>query len=248
MPKAKERYPLIDGIRGIAIVNMVIFHFLYDVYIVYGQDPAWYARPPVRIWQQFICWTFILVSGFVWQWGAKTNLRRGIFINVCGGIITLVTWLVLPSEAVWFGILNFIGCAVLLMIPLSKALYKVPPLTGMLISFALFLFFRNVQQGSLGLGRLELVRLPQWLYGIKIFTPFGFPYPGFVSSDYFPMLPWMFLFIAGFFAGLIFTEHETWKKAARMPMPVLSALGRQGIWIYMIHQPVCILICMLVFR
>lgn len=35
MQEKKIRYYLIDGIRDIAIINMVIFHFLYDVYIVY---------------------------------------------------------------------------------------------------------------------------------------------------------------------------------------------------------------------
>lgn len=29
--KEQKRYLLIDGIRGLAIVNMVAFHFLYDV-------------------------------------------------------------------------------------------------------------------------------------------------------------------------------------------------------------------------
>ena len=40
----KKRFYLIDGIRGLAIVNMVLFHFLYDVFILYGHQPDWYAR------------------------------------------------------------------------------------------------------------------------------------------------------------------------------------------------------------
>lgn len=45
MEKNKEknkgsRYLLVDGIRGLAIVNMVVFHFLYDVYVVSGRDPG----------------------------------------------------------------------------------------------------------------------------------------------------------------------------------------------------------------
>lgn len=35
MQEEKIRYYFVDGIRGVAIINMVIFHFLYDVYIVY---------------------------------------------------------------------------------------------------------------------------------------------------------------------------------------------------------------------
>ena len=34
MQEEKIRYYFVDGIRGVAIINMVIFHFLYDVYIM----------------------------------------------------------------------------------------------------------------------------------------------------------------------------------------------------------------------
>ncbi|MDE6968633.1 MAG: DUF1624 domain-containing protein, partial [Eubacterium sp.] len=54
MEAQKKRYYLVDGIRGTAIVNMVVFHFLYDVFIVYGKDPLWYGLPAIHIWQQMI--------------------------------------------------------------------------------------------------------------------------------------------------------------------------------------------------
>lgn len=79
-----KRYLLIDGIRGFAITNMVIFHFLYDVYIIYRKNSSWYSQPHIHIWQQAICWTFIFVSGFVWQLAMKNNFRRGIFFNMRG--------------------------------------------------------------------------------------------------------------------------------------------------------------------
>ncbi len=40
MEARKKRYCLIDGIRGFAVVNMVVFHFLYDVFIVYWEEPV----------------------------------------------------------------------------------------------------------------------------------------------------------------------------------------------------------------
>lgn len=65
MQEEMTRYYFVDGIRGIAIINMVIFHFLYDIYIVYKKYPIWYSLPAIHIWQQMICWTFIFISGFV---------------------------------------------------------------------------------------------------------------------------------------------------------------------------------------
>ena len=247
MPTREGRYDLIDTVRGIAIISMVIFHFCYDVFMVYGRDPFWYSRPVVHIWQQSICWTFILVSGFVWSWGRSGNLKRGIMLNVWGLVISGVTVLAMPAEAVWFGILNCIGCAVLLMIALEPALKRIPAVVGMLVSFALFVVFKNVQLGYLewpGGFRLDL---PDWLYDCYVLTPFGFPFPGFRSSDYFPILPWLFLYICGYFLNRLVMAIHPLQSVARHGLAPLSTVGRYSIWIYLIHQPVCMLICMLVF-
>lgn len=247
MPTREGRYDLIDTIRGIAIISMMIFHFCYDVFMVYGRDPSWYSQPAVHIWQQSICWTFILVSGFVWSWGRSGNLKRGIMLNVWGLVISGVTVLAMPAEAVWFGILNCIGCAVLLMIALEPALKRIPAVVGMLVSFALFVVFKNVQLGYLewpGGFRLDL---PDWLYDCYVLTPFGFPFPGFRSSDYFPILPWLFLYICGYFLNRIVMALRPLQSVARHGVAPLSAVGRYSIWIYLVHQPVCMLICTLLF-
>ena len=132
------RYSLVDGIRGLAVVNMIAFHFLFDWIEIFHGDYSWYWMTPVRIWQQFICWTFILVSGFVWTWGKQKNLQRGLFLNFCGCMISIVMLLFLPEQAIWFGILNFYGCAVLLTIPLEKLLRRIPPEAGLAAAFVLF--------------------------------------------------------------------------------------------------------------
>ena len=102
-----RRCHLIDALRGLALVNMLAYHFLYDVMVVYGRDPRWYLHPAVHVWQQYICCSFILIAGFSFHWGQKHNLRRGLLLNLCGLVITAVTLIVMPTEAIWFGILNF---------------------------------------------------------------------------------------------------------------------------------------------
>lgn len=152
MEAQKKRYCLVDGIRGVAIVNMAVFHFLYDVFIVYGKNPLWYGLPAIHIWQQMICQTFIFISGFVWQWGMEGNLRRGLSFNLYGFVISLVTLIIIPSETIWFGILNFMGCAVLLMFPLQKVIKKVSPVWGLGICFVLFILCKQIQHGYIGIG------------------------------------------------------------------------------------------------
>lgn len=247
MQQEKARYYLIDGIRGIAIVNMVVFHFMYDVFIVYGKNPDWYSLPATHIWQQAICWTFIFVSGFVWEYGKKKNLRRGIVINVLGCLITLVTLVAMPSQAVWFGILNFIGCAILLVLPLEKAANRLSPAWGLAVCFLLFVLLRKIELGIIGIPGLFQLRLPDVLYTTKILTPLGFPYSGFSSGDYFPILPWMFLYLCGFYFNRIFMRQSSWQKIARFKLPCLSALGTKSLWIYMLHQPLLMLVCMVFF-
>lgn len=243
---SRPRLHTIDAFRGLAVVNMVAYHLLYDIFIVWGMEPGWYLRPPVQLWQQGICWSFILVSGFVWQYGGG-QLRRGLVCNFWGLVISAVTLFCLPSETIWFGILNFIGCAMILMLPLQKALKRVSPAWGLAICFLLFLLFKEAQYGYLGLSGLFQIPLPQWLYGPKLLTPIGFPYPGFLSSDYFPLIPWMFLYLCGFFFNRIFVEHPQWNPAACRKIPLFSALGRKSIWIYLIHQPLCMLVCIALF-
>lgn len=243
MEREKARYYLIDGIRGLAIVNMVIFHSMYDVCIVFGRNPGWYNRMETHIWQQFICWTFILVSGFVWPFGRSKNLRRGLIINALGLVISLATLIATPDQAVWFGILNFIGCAILLMFPLEKLSSKLPAGISLAICFLLFLLFRQVDQGYIGISGLFRLPLHRAMYSLRLLAPLGFPDPGFRSSDYFPILPWMFLYLCGFQLNRLFMRQGPWQKLGRVKLPGLRYLGTKSIWVYMLHQPIIMLAC-----
>ena len=243
-PGEDRRFHLIDALRGLALVNMLGMHFLYDVNVVFGKEPGWYLRPGVRLWQQYICWSFILIAGFSYDWGRAKNLRRGLTLNLLGLAITAATLIAVPSEAIWFGILNFLGCAILLTMALEKTLDRLPPLAGLALCAALFWFFRDVNAGFLGFG----LRVPAAVYRIWPLTPLGFPHPDFRSSDYFPLLPWLFLFFAGFYLFRLLAPLPAWQRLARVKIPLLSAAGRHTMWVYLLHQPVLMGLCMILFK
>ncbi len=243
-----RRYHLVDALRGLALLNMLGMHFLYDVNVVFGREPYWYLRPEVIVWQQYICWSFILIAGLSFRWGRRGNRKRGLLLNLLGFVITAVTLVAVPSEAIWFGILNFLGCAILLTIPLDKGLEKLPPAAGLALSFLLFALLYRVNRGEVGLPGLFSLKLPAELYRFRILAPLGFPDAGFRSSDYFPLLPWYFLFLCGWFLGALLQRHESWQRLARVRVPLLSAVGRKTLWVYMLHQPVLMGLCMLIFR
>lgn len=57
------RYFTLDALRGFALINMVAYHFCYDLRYLYGLPLRFMDERSGFCWQQMICWTFILVSG-----------------------------------------------------------------------------------------------------------------------------------------------------------------------------------------
>lgn len=239
-------YHLIDGLRGLALINMLAFHFLYDIYIIWGHDPAWYESPLIHAWQRYICTSFIFISGISWHF-SKNNIKRGLQLNLYGLLITAVTLVAIPTQTVWFGILNFIGCATLLMNPMKRFLQRQNAAAGLFLSLFLYVLFLNVPDGWLSLGPIKLAELPAWLYESKALTFLGFPYSSFSSSDYFPMLPWFFLFLAGYWFWNLVCQRDRLRCLFRIKIPILSAFGTKTIWIYLIHQPVLYFLSDLLF-
>ena len=86
----KQRYWLLDSLRGLAIINMIAYHLMWDLVYIYGVKAIWYMSEGAYIWQQAICHTFILLSGFCFSLGRK-HLRRGLTVFAVGCVISLVT-------------------------------------------------------------------------------------------------------------------------------------------------------------
>lgn len=244
-PSFKPRYELLDAIRGLAIINMVLYHFSYDVCVLYGVWPALLSDMRAHVWQQYICFSFILISGAVWHLG-RHPMRQGLLLNGLGLLFTLITALFVPSAVIYFGVLSFLGCAMLLMIPLARPLSHIPAPVGLAGSLLLFVLLRHLSQGVIGVGAWT-ISVPDALYHGWISTIFGLPFPGFFSSDYFPILPWFFLFTAGHFACLWAQQHAKVRQVLTCRIPLLSRLGKYSIYVYVIHQPVCMALCMLLF-
>ena len=56
----KERYVLLDSIRGITLLSMILYHGMFDLVEIYGLHIPWFVERPGYVWQQSICWIFIL--------------------------------------------------------------------------------------------------------------------------------------------------------------------------------------------
>ena len=120
------RYALLDELRGLDLVSMMLYHACWDMMFLFGIWMDWYIGWPGRLWQQSICWVFILLSGFCVPLGHRT-LKRGAQVFAAGALVTVVTLVFMPGARVIFGVLTFLGTAMLLTGVLEPLLKKVLP-------------------------------------------------------------------------------------------------------------------------
>lgn len=243
---AKIRYEKLDGIRGIALLNMIAYHTVWDLVYLYQVDWGWYKSEGAYVWQQGICWTFIFLSGFCWSLGSHA-WKRGITVFLGGAVITLVTLMVMPQNRVVFGVLTLTGSCMLLMNLFDRWLHRIPAIVGMAVSGLLFLLTRNVNEGYLGFEKWNFTRVPEMLYRDVFSTYLGFPHPGFYSTDYFALLPWGFLFVAGYFTYRFLSGKRIMRFLENGVLLPVEWLGKHSLGIYMIHQPVIYALLEVVF-
>lgn len=239
------RYRLLDELRGLDLISMMLYHGMWDVVFLFGVVQKWYTGRPGFVWQQSICWVFILLSGFCLPLGHHP-FRRGAVVFGAGALVTAVTLLFLPEDVVWFGVLTLLGSSMLLTAALDPLLRRVPPAVGVAVSALLFWGTYPTMNGFWNLpgGRLAL---PQALYASWPTAYFGFMPKSFFSTDYFPLLPWLFLFWAGYFLHHLVGRGRL-APLRRSVCPPLGWMGRHSLVLYLLHQPVILGVLTVAFR
>ena len=239
-----SRFHLIDALRGAAVLSMIIYHFAWGLRNLVGIKWGSFSSTGSLIWQQSICWTFILISGFCFNL-SKRPLKNGLLTLLGGVAVTLATVRFMPDAAIYFGVLIFHGSAMLLLLPLRKYLYKVPPYLGAALSFLLFALLYGLPRRSIVFG---LISLPRFLYANYLTAYLGFPPYRFTSADYFPLLPWIFLFLTGFFLCGIVKKLKNTPKFLYWRLPFLEWTGRKSLIIYLAHQPLIYALTLLIIK
>ena len=229
------RYALLDELRGLDLISMMLFHVCWDLVFLFDMNMGWYAGTPGRLWQQAICWVFILLSGFCAPFG-RYMLRRGTVVFGAGAVVTLATLVFMPEDRVVFGVLTFLGSAMLLTGVLEPLLKKIPPAAGLAVSAVLFALTYHLDERWLGFGGLRLA-LPDAWYANYFTAFFGFLPFDFYSTDYFALLPWLFLFWAGYYLHKAVGRRRM-EPLRRSVCPALGWMGRHSLLLYLLHQPV----------
>lgn len=239
-----RRYHTIDAIRAAAVISMVLYHLYYDIFCLFGGHPEYCFLTPIYLWERSICITFIIISGVSLNF-SRHGYRRGLIVAGCAMAVTLVTYVMFPEEAIWFGVLHLLSVSMLLTTAIRPLLNKLKPIVGMIVFFVLFMLCYGIPNRHIGLFSYPLIRLPAALYQYKWLSVVGFLSGDYYSMDYFPILPWVFLFLFGYFLWR-FIKEKGFDTVFYKKIPVLDFIGRHSLLIYMLHQPILYGICYLI--
>ena len=244
MDKTKNRIHLLDELRGFAIIAMIIHHTFYDIGFLFNSSWATKLFNDLCIIQPIFLMIFIVISGICTQL-SRSSIKRGIIVFCCGIAITLVTCIIMPlmgliGADIIFGILSFIGTSMIIVGLLKKPIEKTNAKVGVIISLLLYIITFSVEKHSLLFG---LIKLPDALYKTDILFPLGFYSAKFFSADYFPLLPWFFVFLFGVFIGKYAKQNKFPQFTYNKHSKFLSFVGRNSLWFYLAHQPIIYAIC-----
>ncbi len=214
--------------RGLSILLMVIYHLGYSMVM---QDilPAIAIKNPfISSLQVIFASLFILLCGFSCEY-SRSNLKRGIRIIICACAVTAVT-AVFPGSTVVFGILHFLGTAVLIYAFTRKMWDKIPLKAQPIIYLALFAVLYIITETMSAPPYNAQLPPHLWIIGLAD--------AAFRSADYFPLIPWFFMFLAGTWVGKMSLNGKMpeWFYSFRC-LP-LEFAGRHTLIIYLAHQPI----------
>lgn len=213
----------LDIVRTLAIVLMVIFHFIYDLkffaYITWD-------IPDGNGWQQFrwlIISLFFLCLGISLTFAHKHALRVQKFIyrvaqiSAAALIISIATYFAIPENWIFFGVLHFLAFASCVVI-----------------------FFVNKPKFSLFIGAVFIS-----VGALEVFPnrwPFHLVFDGLpkYTNDYVAIFPWLGMVFIG-----VFIAHTQWfqndpfaTSSGRARKAWLVWPGQHSLSIYLLHQPI----------
>lgn len=233
MTQELKRYQWVDALRGVAIVLMIAYHFCYDLSYFRLADFDFYRNPFWLSARIVIVSLFLFLVGVSLQLAARRGLatphfwrafgRRLAWLLLCAGLVSLASYIIFPSRWIFFGILHFISVASVLGLCFINA-----PLLGLMLGCLLIVV------GNLFAAPLFDQPLLQWV-GLMTHKP--------ATEDYVPLIPWFGVVLIGnYFGHLWFARRHSGPELrlsfAAPAVAALAAMGRYGLHIYMLHQPI----------
>lgn len=224
-----QRFAAIDALRGLAVAQMIVYHFIYDLNY-YG-----WVRLHMTRDMPWVSWRTAIVTQFLLLVGVSLVLRHAFkpawadfwrrWLQIAGAavLVSAGSWWVFHERFIFFGILHFIAVGLVLTrlaLPLGRANF----LTGLAV-LAVGLLFKD-----------------------EFFDPHPVTWIGFgtrkpTTEDFVPVFPWLGVTLVGAALGAL------WQRRGFVVDPVLARLNTNpprwlvflGTWaltVYLVHQPI----------
>ena len=219
---------------------MAAFHLCYDLKFIYNVTLNWFEPPLQDIWRSSISWVFLLVAGCMCSY-SRNGAKRAMRYLLVALSIRVVTTLAAIDTPIRYGIIFCMGASTLIEYMLSELHLSPRGVFASCLLFAAFLLLRNVPTGTIGFGPLAL-SVPHQLYQSPWLSFLGFPGPGFVSGDYYPIIPFTLMYVCGVSLGHAMQDNGIPRWLSGLSCAPLAWVGRQALPIYVLHQPVIILV------
>lgn len=208
----KPRYPFVDVLRGIAVLAMVLFHFVFDLSFTRVIDPNYIYQPHWQFFGRSILASFVFCVGLSLAMAHARAInwrgfaRRELELILCAATLSLGTYIAFRDNWVYFGILHHIAFTSLILLPVLR-FPLIAGVSGLLILCSYYL----------------------WDVNIPWFTLNHF------SLDYIPPYPWIGYTLLGIAAYHLELHKIGQDKTFCL---WLQFLGRHTLFIYMVHQGV----------
>ena len=233
-----NRSQLIDGLRAIAVLAMIVYHFAWDLGFFNIVDPFIVNSGWWKIFAVSIGSSFLFLSGISFWLSAYGGInfrkftKRFLILISAALLVSLGTYQADSNTFVFFGILHLLSACTLL----GLLIYKMPSALIILIG-------------------LSIVILEPYLIS-DFYEPKYLAWTGLFSGstgsvDFYGFIPWSSAYIFGI--GLskiifkidgkgIWTNNFLFSNARKNSVLIKTFfwLGRNSLLIYLIHQPILI--------
>jgi uncharacterized membrane protein len=227
-----QRLPIVDIARGVAIAQMIAYHFCYDlnyfqwIHVALTRDAPW------------IAWRTAIVTQFLFLVGISLSLRasgessrtrtpsrfwkRWGQIAFCAALVSAGSWWIFGQRWIWFGVLHFVAVAQLLLRDAARWGPRNFVLGVLVLAMGTWLQFAAFDSNALS-----------WV---------GFAPNKPRTEDFVPLFPWLGVVLLGIGAGNFWQQSAApWAQWLRdrgaNSWQWITALGRWPLTVYMLHQP-----------
>jgi len=207
----------IDFYRGLAFINMVAFHFLFNLQNFRFIEFDIFTNKYTMIWRGYITASYLLCMGISLVLVKRRYKQRSIFsfslrqLIVASLLVSIATYVVFPNEWIYFGILHFV-----LFAKLFSRYFVDKPFSSLLISIAVFVAFYFIGSWN-----------PFMAYYGKGILPL-------ITLDMVNILPWLGVVFLGIFLG----HYPFYKYLPMFDIKPILWMGQHSLSLYLLHQAI----------